>query len=183
MFTQHMARPFRSFSLLKHVSNVEIPACKAEYRTITKTSSGMTLIEIAIGLAILGILGVLSIRYYDGYQHRLDVDKATKDILSITLVVEHYQLVHDVFPPDLDAVAMGSLLDPWGNPYQYLNMAGVKGKGKFRKNKNLVPINSDYDLYSMGPDGESRGPLTAKASRDDIVRANYGRFIGVASDY
>ncbi len=35
----------------------------------------------------------------------------------------------------------------------------------------------------MGPDGKSVAPLTAKASRDDIVRANDGKFIGEASDY
>lgn len=37
--------------------------------------------------------------------------------------------------------------------------------------------------YSMGPDGRSVAPLTAKASRDDIVRANTGRCIGLAADY
>ena len=46
-----------------------------------------------------------------------------------------------------------------------------------------MPLNSDFDLYSMGPDGQTATPLTAKASRDDIVRANNGGFIGVASDY
>ncbi|MCP5251868.1 MAG: hypothetical protein H6939_09135 [Burkholderiales bacterium] len=46
-----------------------------------------------------------------------------------------------------------------------------------------MPINSDYDLYSMGKDGASVSPLTAKASRDDIIRANNGRFIGRAADY
>jgi len=46
-----------------------------------------------------------------------------------------------------------------------------------------VPINTDFDLYSMGPDGRSAPPLTAKHSRDDIVRANDGAFIGLASDY
>jgi general secretion pathway protein G len=73
--------------------------------------------------------------------------------------------------------------DPWGNPYQYTNVEDAKGKGQARKNKNLVPINTDFDLYSMGPDGASVGPLTAKASRDDIVRANNGRFVGTAAEY
>ena len=53
----------------------------------------------------------------------------------------------------------------------------------FTKDKSLHPLNSDYDLYSMGKDGASTGPLTAKASRDDVVRANDGRFIGLAKDY
>ena len=52
-----------------------------------------------------------------------------------------------------------------------------------RKDKKLVPLNSDYDLYSMGPDGESKPPLTAKASKDDIVRANDGEFVGLAERY
>jgi general secretion pathway protein G len=46
-----------------------------------------------------------------------------------------------------------------------------------------VPINTDFDLYSMGPDGRSAPPLTASDSRDDIVRANNGRFVGIAADY
>jgi general secretion pathway protein G len=46
-----------------------------------------------------------------------------------------------------------------------------------------VPLNSDYDLYSSGPDGESRSPLTAAPSRDDIVRANNGGYIGLAGEY
>lgn len=57
------------------------------------------------------------------------------------------------------------------------------GNGKVRKDHNLVPLNTDYDLYSMGEDGASVSPLTAKASRDDIVRANNGRYVGLASDY
>lgn len=78
---------------------------------------------------------------------------------------------------------MQDLRDPWDNAYAYTNIAEVKGNGKLRKDRNLVPINSDYDLYSKGPDGESVGPLTAKKSRDDIIRANDGGFVGVAEDF
>jgi general secretion pathway protein G len=163
--------------------SVEKSPCGADYRTITQHASGMTLIEVIIAVAILGILSAVSFGYYNDYQERIAFDEAEKDILAISLAVDHYQIALGQLPPDLDAVAMGNMLDPWGNPYEYLNMTGVKGKGKFRKNKNLVPINSDYDLYSKGPDGKSVAPLTAKASRDDIVRANNGRFIGVASSY
>jgi general secretion pathway protein G len=46
-----------------------------------------------------------------------------------------------------------------------------------------VPIKSDNDLWSSGKDGKSVSPLTAKDSRDDILRANNGRFIGLASDF
>ena len=76
-------------------------------------------------------------------------------------------------------------MDAWGNPYEYLNLGTVTPptQHKIRKDKNLHPINSDYDLYSKGPDGQSVAPLTAMASRYDIIRANDGAFIGVAVDY
>jgi general secretion pathway protein G len=35
----------------------------------------------------------------------------------------------------------------------------------------------------MGKDGKTAAPLTAKASRDDVIRANDGRFIGLGSEY
>ena len=79
-----------------------------------------------------------------------------------------------------------SRLDAWGNPYQYLIILGKKRnevEGEWRKDRFLVPLNSDFDLYSMGKDGQSRPPLTAEVSHDDIVRANNGDYIGEASRY
>jgi type II secretory pathway pseudopilin PulG len=52
-----------------------------------------------------------------------------------------------------------------------------------RKDRFLVPINSAFDLYSVGKDGASAAPLTVKASQDDIVVANDGGFIGLARRY
>ena len=74
-------------------------------------------------------------------------------------------------------------LDPWGRPYAYLNIAAAGGIGDVRKDKNLNPLNTDFDLYSLGEDGASASPLTAKNSRDDIVRANNGAYIGLGEDY
>jgi general secretion pathway protein G len=46
-----------------------------------------------------------------------------------------------------------------------------------------VPLNSTFDLYSKGRDGQSQPPLTATASQDDIVRATDGNYVGLASRY
>jgi general secretion pathway protein G len=56
-------------------------------------------------------------------------------------------------------------------------------RGRLRKDRFLVPINPDFDLYSMGKGGRSVGPLTTRHSREDIVRASNGRFVGLAEDY
>jgi general secretion pathway protein G len=55
------------------------------------------------------------------------------------------------------------------------------GIGGARKDRFLVPINSDFDLYSMGKDGNTFLPLTAPQSHDDIIRANDGGFYGMAA--
>ena len=90
------------------------------------------------------------------------------------------------YPGSLADLPNGVPVDPWGQPYQYLqirnnNEPGLRGR--LRKDRNLVPINSDYDLYSLGEDGGSRPPLTARPSRDDIVRAGDGGFVGMAEDF
>ena len=76
--------------------------------------------------------------------------------------------------------------DPWGNPYVYFLFPPSKGKGPpagARRDKFLVPVNSEYDLYSFGPDGQTSIPFTAAKGRDDIVRASDGGYIGPASKY
>ena len=68
--------------------------------------------------------------------------------------------------------------------YQFLNIIdGNPPAADVRKDGALNPLNSDFDLYSMGEDGESQAPLNAALARDDIVRANNGAFVGRAKDY
>jgi general secretion pathway protein G len=60
---------------------------------------------------------------------------------------------------------------------------GGEGKGKWRRDRFLNPVNTDYDLYSMGADGRTQVNFNAKWARDDIVRANNGEYVGLASEY
>jgi general secretion pathway protein G len=134
-------------------------------------------------IAILGILAGIAVPTYAAYIGKARVVWAIADIKEISRAIDTYKMEKDAYPTTLNDVGYGSLRDPWGRPYAYLNIATAKGKGALRKDRFLVPINSDYDLYSLGPDGQSMPPLTAKASRDDIIRANDGSYIGLASLY
>jgi len=142
-----------------------------------------TLIEILIAVAIISVLAFIALPKYDDYRERIRIAEAITDIGALQTQIKTFIDDNRTPPDDLAQIGQAGKLDPWGNPYQYLNLETSKGNGKARKNRNLVPINSDFDLYSMGKDGASVGPLTAKASRDDIVRANDGRFIGLAAEY
>lgn len=156
-------------------------------RTIDKQytarcESGLTLVEAMLTVAIIALISSIAIPLYQGHISQARISVAIQDIRKIEIFIDDMWLGDGVMPESLAAFNI-NITDPWGNDYQYLDIRKAKGKGKVRKDKNLVPINSDYDLYSMGADGDSVSPLTAKASRDDIVRANNGRFVGLAEKY
>ncbi len=146
---------------------------------------GFTLIEVLICLAILGTLAMIIIPNYLSYRNRAMITVAIQDLRKIQDAILIYNIDKGEFPNSLEEIHLDHMKDPWGNPYQYLRIDGadLKGKGKMRKDHSLVPVNSDFDLYSMGPDGKSQPPFTAKASQDDIVRAGDGGYFGSASDY
>ena len=149
----------------------------------SRRASGFTIVEVLIVVGILGALATIAIPKYADYRERVKVAQAVSDLTALSLLINNYQLDARNYPPSLATVGNAGKLDPWGRPYVYLNLQDPKTKGQARKNKNLVPINSDFDLYSIGKDGESRAPLTAKASRDDVIRANDGGFLGLARNY
>lgn len=144
---------------------------------------GFTLTELLIAVAIVGILAAIALPSYERYKERIRVAQAVADIGGIAVAIKHFETENLTTPASLDEVGYGTKLDPWGRPYEYLDLKTMKGKGKVRKDKKLNPLNTDFDLYSTGKDGKSQTPLTAKDSRDDIVRARDGRFIGLATDF
>lgn len=151
-----------------------------------KTMAAFTLIEVLLAVAIIGTLVALLVPTVSSLLDRMRITEARSEIAVLGAKVQAHLTDSGDFPATIDEIELAERLDPWGNPYQYLIILGKKKseiQGKWRKDRFLVPINSDFDLYSMGKDGKSRPPLTAKASHDDIVRANNGAFIGLASKY
>lgn len=143
---------------------------------------GFTLTELLIALAILGVVAGLAYPSYTRYVDRAKVAQAVADIGGMHVALQGY-IGENREPPDsLAGIGAAGKRDPWGRPYAYLKLSKAS-IGKARKNKNLVPINTQYDLYSMGKDGASQGPITTAPSRDDVILANDGGFIGKASDY
>ena len=119
--------------------------------------AGFNLLELLIALSIVGTLAAISYPSYTEFVKKADGALAAADIESFAQAIERFYTAFNRFPDSLAEVGLHTMLDPWGNPYQYLRIygAGLKGKGKLRKDKSLVPVNSDYDLYSMGKDGAS----------------------------
>jgi general secretion pathway protein G len=149
-----------------------------------------TLIEVLLIVAIIGTLLALMIPGYTNLLEKSRINQAITEIVKIAKELDDFLIDNGHLPETLDELIQESkpldLIDPWGNPYEYLIILGKKKseiQGKWRKDRFLVPLNSDYDLYSKGKDEQSSAPLTAHASWDDIVRANDGGFIGLAHKY
>jgi general secretion pathway protein G len=172
------------------------PSCSNRDK-LSRTRSayrGFTIIELMLVVAIVGIFASIAMSSYSRFVEKARATQAVVDIGAIVRGIYTFKSEKGYLPDSLAAAGL-ELEDPWGNPYLYTRIddsgapdSDVKGQGKggvgkLRKNKNLVPINSDFDLYSKGKDGRSAGPITASHSQDDIIRANNGSFVGLAEDY
>lgn len=133
-------------------------------------------------MAIIGTLAAIGVPVYAEYINDARNVRALAELRTLEKDILAYEQNNNSLPANL--VALGwTRMDPWGNAYQYLVIAGAKGVGGMRKDRFLVPLNTDFDLYSMGRDGQSRAPLSAPVSADDIIRANDGGYVGFASNY
>jgi general secretion pathway protein G len=162
-----------------------------------KRRPGFTIIEMLLVVAILGTLATLATPYLQAAVDQARNTRAIGELRKIVVEIQLYQMNNmGQSPNSLADIGMDGMKDPWGRPYVYLKFptggggggrAGGGGGGGApagaRKDRFLVPINSAFDLYSMGKDGSSTAPLTASNSQDDIVVANDGGFVGVAADF
>ncbi len=140
--------------------------------------------EVLIAVAIIGILAAIAVPSYFKYIEKARVAQAVVDIAGMSGLIVKYMDDNNYEPPDsLATVRMADRIDPWGRPYVFTNLVGVKGRGSARKDKKLNPLNSDFDLYSVGKDGDSKLPLSPKVSQDDVIRARDGKFIGLAIEF
>jgi general secretion pathway protein G len=143
---------------------------------------GFTLLEVMIVMAIICLLAAIAIPSLLEQRDKATIAKVISDIKNIEAKVMDYMQETGDFPLTLADAGVSGLTDPWGNPFEYWPITGDK-KQKVRKDRNTHPINTDFDLYSKGKDGDTNFPLTAHASQDDIIRANNGAYIGLVSNY
>jgi general secretion pathway protein G len=146
----------------------------------------LTLVELLIAIAILGTLSAIAVPIYNNYIDEARNSAAIADIRAIEGGILRFQIERGRPPDPLAEAGLPTKFDPWGNPYQYTRIAGLSKNerdAKCRWNKFEKPLNLDFDLYSMGKDGKTKPKITSKDSHDDIIRANGGAYVGLASEY
>lgn len=159
-------------------------AVKKPSRRITAENRGFSLIELIVTIAVVASLLGIAVPKYIQYQTQARNAQAIADIQTIDLAIQIYRRTNNVYPTTLSQLSGVPTTDPWGSAYQYLKIEGEVGiTGKTRKDQFLVPLNADYDLYSNGADKKTATPVNSGVSLDDLIRANEGRFIGLAANY
>ena len=134
-----------------------------EYRR--RPAKGFTLIELMVVIVILGILAGLVLPRFMGRTEEAKKTKAKLQIENLEAALKLYKLDTGMYPgteQGLDSLVQrpttGAIpktwreggylekgkipMDPWGRPYVYVS-PGVKNK--------------DFDLKSLGADGEEGG--------------------------
>ena len=141
---------------------------------------GFTMVELLAVCAVLGALMIIAIPTYAKYKDVARSSRAMNEIRMLETALTAYLTEKGFYPPsdDLNAIGYGTLKDPWGHAYQYKVPGGTR---------TLVatPLNSDFDLYSLGADGASEASIapTSPTSQDDIIRISDGAFVGRADHY
>jgi len=157
-----------------------IPRCPARGR---RGRNGFSMIELLLVVVIILTIAAIAIPNLVSAITLAKVARAVGDINSISDDIVLYQSIYYVLPDSLAQCGDGNILDPWGNPYQYFNHATMTGNGQIRLDRFMVPLNSEYDLYTMGADGKTMAPISAQPSQDDIIRAGDGSYVGLASQF
>jgi general secretion pathway protein G len=157
---------------------------------------GITFLELLVALVITAILALFAVPMFgksgvdcdnlnarQGPLMRARIAQVTGDIGMLHMAIGKFELSNRRYPASLAEVGLDHLKDPWGNPYQYLVVFGREDVGPVRKDHDMKPVNTGYDVYSMGPDGVTASPFTSTGGQDDIVMANDGDYFGLACQY
>lgn len=148
-----------------------------------RRARGFTFVEMLLVIAIIGIVIAIAMPVVQSYLERGRRAQAVMDLQQMSDDIKKYERANGALPDSLTPVGYSGKLDPWSHSYEYFNLRTAHGNGQARKDKKLAPLNSDFDLYSVGPDGITSASLGHAAARDDIVRARDGGFIGTAEEF
>jgi general secretion pathway protein G len=143
---------------------------------------GITLIELVFIVMIIVTIAAIGFPAYTRYRDNARLVQAISDLRTM----EHDILIQEAYsgtlPTSLADIGKDTLRDPWGYPYQYLNIRLAK-TADVRKDQHLNPLNTDFDLYSVGADGQTKPQINYQTSLDDVIRALNGAYIGLASEF
>lgn len=130
--------------------------------------SGFTIIEIMIVIMIMGVLAVMAFAGFR-YLQQVRIDQTTTKLAALDAAIERYRTHVNEYPSDLaelvDGPSKPQLSRMWRGPYVDQQDLEDPWNQQFVYTLNPRGSRPPYDLYSMGPTGESTyySPASAQA--------------------
>jgi general secretion pathway protein G len=170
------------------------PECEKNKRD---SGQGFTLVELIFAILIVLTLAAIAVPLYGDHIYKTRLARTTVEMHMLEKEILLFEMEKGRLPgwdpgmlETMQEIGRDNFLDPWGTPYQYLNLVLAQGdsEGKpkgCRKDRSRTPLNTDFDLYSVGPDREvpTHRQITRGNGADDIIRAADGQYMGEGSKY
>ncbi|NOS79780.1 MAG: prepilin-type N-terminal cleavage/methylation domain-containing protein, partial [Nitrospira sp.] len=95
------------------------PATRPPVTDTWGTAGGFTLIEVMIAVAIAGILASLAVPTYTDFLYKARIARTVAELHGLAKELQGFALSSELYPDTLAQIGRSTMLDPWGNPYQY----------------------------------------------------------------
>jgi len=149
------------------------------------------MVELIVVIAVLAFLTIIGMGVYSHFIDKAKNTRAIAEIRGLEKEILDFWHTNERLPDNLSELDRAVMLDPWKTPYQYINFDTAPDSEEKRRTKGNSgrgrgggdPLNDDFDLFSMGKDRRSAPVLTDDSSKDDIIRADDGRYTGLVSEY
>jgi general secretion pathway protein G len=178
------SRKAKTYNFLRRKNKHCVPAALQNAKAAVCDTSGFSLIELVVVVAIIGLLLIIAIPTWSYMITNAKVKRAMADIRTLEKDISAYLAERGTLPPTgaagLAAIGRADMRDPWNRPYQYVNISlgGTPYQDEFGENLNI-----DFDVFSRGQNGNGTQSLADPACRDDIIRAGDGGFVGLGEEF
>jgi len=165
------------------ITESSIFAMKYKARRV-RNNHGFTLVELLVVTTLLAVLSAIALSEFSFLKLRARTTRTVSEIRGIEKEIIAYALEKGNLPDSFADIGSAFISDPWGNAYVYVRLDVPLPSAAPRT--YVDPLNTDFDLYSKGPNGTSTDPsiaIPAQNGYDDIVRGNNGSFVGSAEKY
>lgn len=140
---------------------------------------GYTLIELVVITGTIGVLASIALGTFSDVKQIALASTASTEIREIERLINAYAMDNQgALPANLGVIGKAGATDPWGNGYIYRPHDGIN-----MRKAGGIDLNTDFDLFSAGADGNYVQSILQPTSKDDVIRINDGGWVGTVKNY
>jgi general secretion pathway protein G len=147
-----------------------------------RLSAGFTLVELLITMMIFMIICAMAVPSLMSAIKAAKIGRAVADVRTIGMAAYGFYATTGNAPATLTDIGYNQQIDGWGHKYQYLPFPAGTIPANARVDRFGVPINTYFDVYSLGADGQTSVAISDAEGQDDVIWAYDGSYKGLAAN-